>query len=76
MVVTVEPMRDEEFTQSSIKGFISRLRKLYGRFLEGRFAQQPAPPDARAVVRAMLLKSADDGHPNDVLSVARKQEVG
>jgi hypothetical protein len=30
MVVTVEPMRDEEFTQRSIKGFISQLRKLEG----------------------------------------------
>ena len=39
MVVTVEPMRDEEFTQRSIKGFISQLRKLEGRFLEGRFAE-------------------------------------
>jgi uncharacterized protein YndB with AHSA1/START domain len=39
MVVTIEPMRDEEFTQKSIKGFISQLRRLEGRFLEGRFAQ-------------------------------------
>jgi hypothetical protein len=31
MVVTVEPMRDKEFTQR----FISQLRKLEGRFLAG-----------------------------------------
>jgi uncharacterized protein YndB with AHSA1/START domain len=37
MVVTVEPMHDEDFTQKSIKNFISQLRNLEGRFLEGRF---------------------------------------
>ncbi|MGB6603995.1 MAG: SRPBCC domain-containing protein [Steroidobacteraceae bacterium] len=43
MVVTIEPMHDEEFTQKSIKGFISQLRKLEGRFLEGRFAEPAGP---------------------------------
>jgi uncharacterized protein YndB with AHSA1/START domain len=38
MVVTIQPMRDEEFTRRSVKGFIEQLRKLEGRFLEGRFA--------------------------------------
>jgi DNA-binding transcriptional ArsR family regulator len=55
LVVTVEPMRDEEFTQRSIKGFISQLRKL-----EGRFAEWPAPPDACAVVRASVSYSTID----------------
>ncbi len=39
MTVTIRPMRDEEFTQKSILGFIGQLRRLEGRFLEGRFAE-------------------------------------
>ena len=39
MVVTIQPMRDEEFTRRSVKGFIEQLRKLEGRFLEGRFVE-------------------------------------
>lgn len=38
MVVTVEAMHDEEYTRKSISSFINQLRKLEGRFLEGRFA--------------------------------------
>ena len=39
MVVTIEPMHSEEFTQASVRSFISQLRNLEGRFLEGRFAE-------------------------------------
>ena len=39
MVVTIEPMRSEEFTRRSQLGFISQLRNLEERFLEGRFAE-------------------------------------
>jgi uncharacterized protein YndB with AHSA1/START domain len=39
MVVTIQPMPDEEFTRRSVKGFIEQLRKLEGRFLEGRFVE-------------------------------------
>jgi uncharacterized protein YndB with AHSA1/START domain len=39
MAVTIEPMPDEEFTRRSVAGFIQQLRKLEGRFLEGRVAE-------------------------------------
>jgi uncharacterized protein YndB with AHSA1/START domain len=39
MVVTVQPMREAAFTEKSIAGFISQLRNLEGRFLEGRLAE-------------------------------------
>jgi uncharacterized protein YndB with AHSA1/START domain len=39
MVVTIQPMREEELMQKSVAGFISQLRRLEGRFLEGRFAE-------------------------------------
>jgi uncharacterized protein YndB with AHSA1/START domain len=39
MVVTIQPMREEELMQKSLAGFISQLRKLESRFLEGRLAE-------------------------------------
>jgi uncharacterized protein YndB with AHSA1/START domain len=39
MVVTIEPMHDEEFTRASVRSFISQLRNLEGRFMEGRFVE-------------------------------------
>ena len=34
MVITVAPLHDEEFTQKSVMGMTSQLRKLAGRFAE------------------------------------------
>jgi uncharacterized protein YndB with AHSA1/START domain len=39
MVVTIEPMHNEDFTQKSVTSFISQLRNLEGRFVEGRFTE-------------------------------------
>ena len=38
MTVTIAPMHDEEYTHRAVTAFINQLRKLEGRFLEGRFA--------------------------------------
>jgi hypothetical protein len=48
MVVTLEPMHDEEFTKMSALGFSSQLSKLDKRFEQNAQLAEPVPPLRRS----------------------------